>query len=75
MDKILEILNKIKPGMNFESEKGLVSGHILDSIDMTTLISELEMQFDVEIGMEYMDHDNFDSAEDIWKMICLIKEE
>ena len=75
MDKILEILNKIKPGIDFGSERGLVSGHILDSIDMTTLITELEMCFYVEIGMEYMDHDNFDSAEAIWKMICLLKEE
>lgn len=75
MDKILEILKKIKPEINFETGKGLVTNHILDSIDVTTLISELETEFDIEIGMEYMDQANFDSAEDIWKMVCLVKDE
>ncbi len=61
-------------GIDFTVETGLISGHILDSIDVTTLISELETEFDIEITMEYMDNDNFDSAEAIWEMIQEIQE-
>jgi len=74
MEKVLEILNSIKNGIDFETETGLVSRQILDSIDVTTLITELESQFDIEIGMEYMDNDNFDSLSAIWEMVQEIQE-
>lgn len=74
MERVIEILKNIKEGIDFTVETGLISGHILDSIDVTTLISELETEFDIEITMEYMDNDNFDSAEAIWEMIQEIQE-
>ncbi len=74
MEKVLEILNNIKSGVDFESAEGLISNQILDSIDVTTLISELESEFDIEIGMEYMDNENFNSVEAIWEMIQEIQE-
>lgn len=74
MDKLLEILQQIDGDVDFRKEKELVTRHILDSIDITLLISELEEKFDIEIGMEYMDDDNFNSLESIWKMIREIQE-
>ena len=35
----------------------------------------LEDEFDVEIGMEYMENENFDSAAAIWEMIEELAEE
>lgn len=74
MEKVLEILQKIKSGVDFENAEGLVKNQILDSIDVTTLITELENEFDIEIGMEYMDNENFDSLSAIWEMIQEIQE-
>lgn len=74
MDKLLEILKKIDGDVDYLAEKELVTRHILDSIDITLLISELEEAFDIEIGMEYMDNDNFNSLEAMWKMILEIRE-
>ena len=69
MEKIIEILSSFKSGIDFSVEKGIVTDKILDSIDITSLISTLEDEFDIEIGMEYMENANFDSAEAIWAMV------
>ena len=75
MEKIIEILEGLKSGVDFAQEKQIVTGKILDSIDITTLISSLEEEFDIEIGMEYMENSNFDSVEAIWEMVQELTEE
>ena len=69
MDKIIELLNGLKSGVDFTAEKHIVTDKILSSIDITVLISQLEELFDIEIGMEYMENSNFDSADAIWEMV------
>lgn len=75
MDKIIEILNDLKSGVDFASAEGIVTNKIIDSIDIATLISTIEEEFDVEIGMEYMDNKNFDSAAAIWEMVQELMED
>lgn len=69
MNELLELLKKINDKVDFENEKHLVTDHVLDSIDITSMISEIEDHFDIKITMEYMANENFDSAESMWKMI------
>ncbi len=69
MEKIIAMLEELKSGVDFANETQLVTGKILDSIDITSLISSLEEEFDIEIGMEYMENSNFDSVEAIWNMV------
>lgn len=74
MEKIIEILSSLKSGVDFHTAQGIVTNKILDSIDIATMISMLEDEFDIEISMEYMENENFDSAEAIWEMIQEIQE-
>ena len=69
MEKIIEILSDLKSGVDFATAEGIVTNKIIDSIDIATLISTIEEEFDIEIGMEYMDNKNFDSAQAIWEMV------
>lgn len=75
MEKIIEILSELKSGVDFESAEGIVTNKIIDSIDIASLISTLEEEFDIEVGMEYMDNANFDSAQAIWEMVQELMEE
>ncbi len=75
MEKIIEILNSLKSGVDFMNEKNLVTGKVLDSIEITSLIASLEDEFDIEIGMEYMENANFDSVEAMWDMVQEILDE
>lgn len=69
MQELLEILKSVNPKIDYENEKALVSGKVLDSIDLTSIIVELENHYDIEITMEYMVEENFDSVESMLNMI------
>ena len=69
MEKLLEILEDIKPGVDYTSEKNLVTGEILRSFDILSLISEIEDAYGVEIPVEDVVPENFESAESILDLI------
>jgi len=75
MDKILDILSGLRSDVDFENEDAIISDGILDSIGITALITALEEEFDIEIGMEYMENANFESIQTIWDMVQEIMEE
>ena len=49
MEELLEILNEVKPGVDFANDTDLVGHGILDSITMVTLVLELNDGYDPEI--------------------------
>ena len=69
MEELLEILRGVNANVDFENEKHLVTGKILNSIDITSMIVEIEEHFDIEFTVDYMVNENFDSVESIWDMI------
>ena len=69
MEKLLEILKRIRPDVDFENETALIDDGILDSFDVVSIISELEYAFDVQIRITELDPDNFNSVEAIWKLV------
>ncbi len=69
MDKLLEILNRIKPEVNFMVCQNLVDEGILDSIDIVSIISEIETEYLIEIDPDEIDPDNFQSAKAIQEML------
>ncbi len=69
MDKLLEALKRVNANIDYENEKALVTDKIIDSIDMTSILAELEDTFDIEIDMEYIVPKNFDSLEAMWDMV------
>ena len=75
MDKIIAILSGLKSGVDFATAEDIVTNKIIDSIDIATMISSIEEEFDIEIGMEYMENKNFDTVAAIWNMIQEIEEE
>ena len=75
MEELLEILNKIKPGVDFESEKDLIGGHVLDSFSIIRLVSDLEEEFDITITPLDIIPDNFKSADAIYAMVQRLEDE
>jgi acyl carrier protein len=69
MNELIELLKSVNDKIDYENEKSLVTGKVLDSIDITSIIVELEDHYDIEITMEYMENENFDSVEAMLKMI------
>lgn len=69
MKELKEMLEKKYPDINFDIEKKLVSGGVLDSLDVAALITEIEDLFDISITMEYIQPAYFESIETMWEMI------
>lgn len=75
MEKLLEILKKIKPGVDFENEKNLIDNHILESFDIIRLVTMVSDEFDVEITPMDIMPENFNSAESLMALIERLEDE
>ncbi len=69
MDKLIEILQSFNPSITDGMEKKIVTDGVIDSVDIVSLISELEDAFGIEIPMEDIVEDNFDTVDAMWAMI------
>lgn len=72
-EEIIEVLKQIKAGVNYESEKNLVSDGILESFDIVTLISLLNSKFNIFITVADLLPENFESVEAIEQLINKLK--
>lgn len=73
MEQLLELLKGVRPDVDFENEEALIDDGILDSFDVVSIISEIDDQFDVQIRINELDPENFNSAEAIWQLILKLK--
>jgi len=71
MDKIVEILREIRPGVDWETATSIIDDALLDSFDMIMLVGELEEAFGIRIGLEHLEPYNFNTVEAI---IALVEE-
>ena len=74
-EKVLSILKEIRPEFDFEESDNFVEDGYLDSFDIVTLVSELEVAFDVVIdGLDVLP-ENFETVQDICNMMNKSREE
>ena len=74
MKKLMEILMELDDSIDWENETALIDERILDSFGVISLISELEVQFDIEIEASEIIPQNLNSADAMWKMIQRLQE-
>ena len=75
MEKLLEILENIKPGVDYENTKTLIDDHDLDSLSILSLIAEIEDEFDVVVPTIEIIPENFNSVEAMMNLITKLQEE
>ena len=70
MKEIIEnFLMNIRPDVDFSTEKHLITDGIMESIDIISLVTELEDEFDITIAPDVLVAKNFNSLEAIVKMV------
>ena len=75
MEELLEILQDIKPGVDFETEESLIWDEILDSFDIVNLVTKLNDEFDIEITPSDLIPENFETVDAIYNLIQKLQEE
>jgi acyl carrier protein len=69
MDKVLEILKGVRPDVDFEHETKLIDDEVLDSFDIITIVSEFNEEFDIDIDIEDLEPENFNTMAAMWELI------
>ncbi len=69
MEELLRILKGYNEDVDFLTAQRIIDDELIDSIDVTSLISELEDAFGIEIGMDDIVPDNFNTTAAMWNMI------
>ena len=74
MDELLELLEDIKPTVDFRTCTGLIDDGYLDSFDILSIVSELNDAFGLEISPVDIIPENFNSAQALWNMVERLKD-
>ncbi len=69
MEKLLELLNGIRDDIDYENEKNMIDDGVLDSFDVVGIVSEISMEYDVDITIDDITAENFNSVEAMLDMI------
>jgi len=75
MERLIEILEEIEDGVDYENCTTLIDQGILDSLAIISLVAEIEDEFDVQIPTVEIVPANFNSAKAIWDLITKLQEE
>ena len=66
--QIMEILTEICPGVDFENEKALIDDGLIDSLDIVAVVTDLMDTFDVQLGVDDLTPENFNSVDAICQL-------
>lgn len=69
MERLIEILSEIKPGVSFTADTRLIADKIFDSLGIMSLVAELSNEFDIEISPIEIVPENFETVQALHDMI------
>ena len=75
MEELLKILSGICPKVDFVNEKKLIDEGILDSFDIISIVNELNEHYDIEIDVDDLEPDNFNTVEAMLELIEKLRNE
>ena len=68
-EQIIENLTEICPGVDFEQETSLIDDGLIDSLDIVAVVTDLMDTFDVQLGVDDLTPENFNSVDAICQLI------
>lgn len=69
MQELIDLLSKLHPDIDFRNESGLITDGILTSLDVVTIVMEINDKLDISIPPEEIIPENFDSVTALWSML------
>ena len=67
--KLLQILTETCPGVDFTKETALLDDGFLESLDLVTIVSEIMATFDIELNVDDLLPENFNSVPAMLRLI------
>ncbi|MBQ6464065.1 acyl carrier protein [Pseudobutyrivibrio sp.] len=71
-NKVLEILEGVRPDIDYASEDNLVDGGVLESFDIVAIIAQFESEFNIEVEPQYLTAAHFNSLDAMVSLVELL---
>jgi acyl carrier protein len=75
MEELMALLKEIRPDVTFQSDKMLMDDGVLDSFDVVSIVGEIAERFQVDVPVEEITAENFNSPDAMLRMIERLKAE
>lgn len=69
MEELIRIMSEIRPDLDFTLEDKLIDDDVLDSFDVIQIVSEVNDFFGIELNVNDLLPENFNSAEVLYELI------
>lgn len=68
-EKVLELLETIRPDVDFQKEQHLIDDEILESFDVIQIVTTLMDEFDVYIDADDIEPENLNNLDAICELV------
>ena len=75
MEELLQLLSTLRLDVDFVNQTRLIDDHVLDSFDIISLVRELSDHYDIEIGVEHLLPENFNSSGAMLNLITKLQDQ
>lgn len=69
-EKVLEVLNSIRPDVDFEAETALIDDSILESFDVIQIVTTLMDEFNIYIDADDIEPENLNDLDAICALVA-----
>ena len=69
MERLMKILGDLHPEVNFGGKERLIEGGLLDSLDIVSMVTDINAQYGISIGADDITRENFETPEEIKALI------
>jgi acyl carrier protein len=69
LKELLDILERIRPDVDFANEKALIDDGFLSSFDVINLVTDINLEFSVSISVADLTPENFNSVDAMMALI------
>ena len=69
MEDLIRIMSEIRPDLDFTKEERLIDDDVLDSFDIISIVSEVNDFFNIELNVNDLLPENFNSAAALYDLI------
>ncbi len=73
-EQLMNILEELRPDIDFTKETALIDDGVLDSFDIVSLVGELNDNFNIEINVDDLLPENFNSADAMLELVTKMQE-
>ena len=74
-NRIKEIIEDVRPDIEYNEDSLLIDEGLIDSFDAVNLVLDLNDEFNINIGVEDVTPENFNTVDSIEKLVERLRED